>query len=190
MLHALWFTRSNYSPGTTKNLCSGFRPGLDRGTERDGFTQSGASTLFFKEFRPPVRFLRRKSVAVAAERAGTRVPEFTDILRGIAKLAEASKNGFDSGDYERIIVVVRLDPPEKDVAIEEVRRPCHLAGHLIKAQLVFKIDSIVKSRRLKQLRLLSCSISNSPMSQTCCAESFVSSRWNDCCAFSLRSITT
>src|SRR4029077_7881249 len=26
-----------------KNLCSGFRPGLDRGTERDGFTQSGAS---------------------------------------------------------------------------------------------------------------------------------------------------
>jgi hypothetical protein len=39
-----------------------------------------------------------------------------DILRGIAKLAVASKNGFDSGDYERIIVVVRLDPPEKDVA--------------------------------------------------------------------------
>jgi hypothetical protein len=28
---------------STKNLCSGFRPGLDRGTERDGFTQSGAS---------------------------------------------------------------------------------------------------------------------------------------------------
>jgi len=67
------------------------------------------SELFFKEFRPPVCFLRRKSVAVAVERAGTRVPEFTDILRGIAKLAVASKNGFDSGDYERIIVVVRLD---------------------------------------------------------------------------------
>jgi hypothetical protein len=62
------------------------------------------SELFFKEFRPPVCFLRRKSVAVAVERAGTRVPEFTDILRGIAKLAVASKNGFDSGDYERIIV--------------------------------------------------------------------------------------
>jgi hypothetical protein len=29
---------------------------------------------------------------------------------------------------ERIIVVVRLNPPEKDVAIEEVLRPCHLAG--------------------------------------------------------------
>src|SRR6266550_6202032 len=28
------------------------------------------------------------------------------------------------------------------------------------------------------------------MSQTCCAENFGSSRWNDCCAFSLRSITT
>jgi hypothetical protein len=49
----------------------------------------------------------------AVERAGTRVPEFTNILRGIAKLAVASKNGFDSGDYERTIVVVRLDPPEK-----------------------------------------------------------------------------
>jgi predicted XRE-type DNA-binding protein len=64
--------------------------------------------------------------------------------------------------------------------------------HLIKAQLVFKIDSIMKSRRLKQAEaaeLLSCSVSNGPMSQTCCAESFVSSRWNDCCAFSLRSIT-
>src|SRR6266702_5894866 len=30
-------------------------------------------------------------------------------------------------DYERIIVVVRLDPREKNVAIDEVRRPCHLA---------------------------------------------------------------
>ena len=70
----------------------------------------------------------RKSVAVAVERAGTRFPEFTDILRSIAKLAVASKNGFDSGDYERIIVVVRLDPPEKDVAIEVLRRPCHLAA--------------------------------------------------------------
>src|SRR6266849_6735376 len=86
------------------------------------------SELFFKEFRPPVCFLRGKSVAVAVDRAGTRVPEFPDILRGIAKLAVASKNGFDGGDYERIIVVVRLDPAEKDVAIEEVRRPCHLAG--------------------------------------------------------------
>jgi hypothetical protein len=47
--------------------------------------------------------------AVAVERAGTRVPEFTDILRGVAELAVALKNGFDSGDYERIIVVVRLD---------------------------------------------------------------------------------
>ena len=48
------------------------------------------SELFFKEFRAPVCFLRGKSVAVAVERAGTRVPEFTDILRGIAKLAVAS----------------------------------------------------------------------------------------------------
>src|SRR5690349_11614444 len=86
------------------------------------------SELFFKEFRPPVCFLRGKSVAVAVDRARTRVPEFTDILRGIAKLAIASKNGFDGGDYERIIVVVWLDPAEKDVAIDEVRRPCHLAG--------------------------------------------------------------
>src|ERR1700675_2858573 len=77
------------------------------------------SELFFKEFRAPVCFLRGKSVAVAVERAGTRVPEFTDILRGVAKLAVASKNGFDSGDYERIIVVVRLDPPERDVATGE-----------------------------------------------------------------------
>jgi hypothetical protein len=30
---------------STNNLCGGFRPGLDRGTERDGFTQSGASML-------------------------------------------------------------------------------------------------------------------------------------------------
>ena len=67
------------------------------------------SELFFKEFRP-VCFLRGKSVAVAVDRAGTRVPEFPDILRGVAKLAVASKNGFDGGDYERIIVVVRLDP--------------------------------------------------------------------------------
>src|SRR6266403_4177176 len=71
------------------------------------------SELFFKEFRPPVRFLRGKSVAVAVDRAGTRVPEFPDILRGVAKLAVASKNGFDGGDCERIIVVVRLDPAEK-----------------------------------------------------------------------------
>jgi hypothetical protein len=28
---------------SAKSLCSGFRPGLDRGTERNGFTQSGAS---------------------------------------------------------------------------------------------------------------------------------------------------
>jgi|SRR5882724_12237872 len=71
------------------------------------------SELFFKEFRPPVCFLRGKSVAVAVDRAGTRVPEIPDILRGVAKLAVASKNGFDGGDYERIIVVVRLDPAEK-----------------------------------------------------------------------------
>jgi len=68
------------------------------------------SELFFKEFRPPVCFLRGKSVAVAVDRAGTRVPEFPDILRGVAKLAVASKNGFDGGDYARSIVVVRLDP--------------------------------------------------------------------------------
>src|ERR1700722_8615911 len=86
------------------------------------------SELFFKELQAPVRFLRGKSVSVAVERAGTRVPEFTNILRGIAKLAVASKNGFDSGDYQRIVIVVRLDPPEEDVAIEEVRHPCHLAG--------------------------------------------------------------
>ena len=48
------------------------------------------SELFFKELRPPVCFLRGKSVAVAVERVGTRVPEFTDILRGKAKLAIAS----------------------------------------------------------------------------------------------------
>jgi hypothetical protein len=72
------------------------------------------SELFFKEFRAPVCFLRGKSVAVAVERAGTRVPEFTHILRGITKFAVASKNGFDGGDYERIITVVRLDPPEKE----------------------------------------------------------------------------
>src|SRR6267143_2514418 len=84
--------------------------------------------LFFKDFRSPVCFLRGKSVAVAVERASTSVPEFADILRRIAKLAIASKNGVDCGDDERIIVVVRLDPPEKDVAIDEVRRPCHLAG--------------------------------------------------------------
>ena len=48
-------------------------------------------------------------MAVAVERAGTRVPEFTDILRGMAKLAVTSKNCFDSGDYERIIVVIRLE---------------------------------------------------------------------------------
>src|SRR5438128_884420 len=86
------------------------------------------SELFFEEFRPPVRFLRRKSVAVTVEGASTGVPEFADILRRIAKLAVTSKNGFDSRDYKRIIVVVRLDPPEKNVAIDEVRRPCHLAG--------------------------------------------------------------
>jgi hypothetical protein len=45
-----------------------------------------------------------------------------------SKLAVPSKNGLDGGDYERIIVVIRLDPPEEDVAIDEVRRPCHLAG--------------------------------------------------------------
>jgi hypothetical protein len=66
------------------------------------------SQLLFEEFCSPVRFLRRKSVAVAVERASTRVPEFADILRRIAKLAVASKNSFDCGDYERIIVVVGL----------------------------------------------------------------------------------
>ena len=54
----------------------------------------------FKEFRPPVCFLRGKCVAVAVDRAGTRVPEFPDILRRIAKLAVASKNAVDCGDYE------------------------------------------------------------------------------------------
>src|SRR5258707_18216 len=34
----------------------------------------------------------------------------------------------DRNGYDRIIVVVWLDPPEEDVAIDEVRRPCHLAG--------------------------------------------------------------
>jgi hypothetical protein len=38
------------------------------------------SELFFKEFHLPVCFLRGKSVAVAVERASTRVSEFADIL--------------------------------------------------------------------------------------------------------------
>jgi hypothetical protein len=38
------------------------------------------SQLVLEEFGSPVCFLRGKSVAVAVERAGTRVPEFTHIL--------------------------------------------------------------------------------------------------------------
>jgi len=50
------------------------------------------SQLLFEEFCSPVRFLRGKSVAVAVEGASTRVPEFADIPRRIAKLAVSSKN--------------------------------------------------------------------------------------------------
>jgi Helix-turn-helix domain len=61
--------------------------------------------------------------------------------------------------------------------------------HLIKAQLVFKIDTILKKRGLKQVEA-AYSASASPMCRRCCAASSASSPSNACCAFWSRSITT
>jgi hypothetical protein len=84
--------------------------------------------FFFEEFCPPVGLLRRKTETVAVHWTSTSVPEFADILRCIAEHIAASKNRINCGSYQGIIAMVRLHPPEKDVAIDEVRRPCHLDG--------------------------------------------------------------
>ena len=55
--------------------------------------------------------------------------------------------------------------------------------HLVKAQLVFKIDSIMKKHRMRQVDAAVFSASISPMSRRCCAASSVSFRWKGFCVF-------
>jgi hypothetical protein len=56
--------------------------------------------------------------------------------------------------------------------------------HFVKAQLVFKIDTLIKERGLKQIGGPFCWASNNPMSPRCCAESFGSFPWSASCVFS------
>lgn len=86
------------------------------------------SEFFLEASSLTVCLFRRKAVSIAIHWAGTRVPEFTDVLRRIAQNAASAKNGVCSRDNDGIVSIVRLYPAEKDVAIEEVRRLRHLAG--------------------------------------------------------------
>jgi predicted XRE-type DNA-binding protein len=60
--------------------------------------------------------------------------------------------------------------------------------HLIKAQLVFKIETIMKDRGLKQVEAADLFGIRQPDISKMCAGSFASSLSNDPCVFSSRSI--
>ena len=62
--------------------------------------------------------------------------------------------------------------------------------HLVKAQLVIKIDTIMRQRRLKQAAAADLLGTKRRMFPRCCAESFDSSRLNVSCAFLWPSIRT
>jgi hypothetical protein len=66
----------------------------------------------------------------------------------------------------------------------------HAEEHLVKAQLVFKIDTLMKARRLTQWKRPHCSASVSRTCRRCCVASFGSSRLNGSCGSSWRSIRT
>jgi predicted XRE-type DNA-binding protein len=55
--------------------------------------------------------------------------------------------------------------------------------HFVKAQLVFKIDALIKVRGLKQVEAPTCLASASPMYPKCCGASYDSFPSSGCCAF-------
>lgn len=57
--------------------------------------------------------------------------------------------------------------------------------HFVKAQLVFKIDSIMKGRRMRQVDAASV-LGIRLMFRRCCAASFGSFQWKGSCVFWLR----
>jgi hypothetical protein len=73
------------------------------------------------------RFLRREAIAIAIDWASAGIPEFADILRRITEDAFVPKDGISGGDYQRIISMIRFDPAQEDIAIDEVQRLRHLA---------------------------------------------------------------
>lgn len=55
--------------------------------------------------------------------------------------------------------------------------------HLVKAQLVYRIDAIMKKRHMKQTEAAACSACASLTYPKCCAASSASSRWGGSCGF-------
>lgn len=71
------------------------------------------SQSIFKIPGPAVRLAGGKAIAIAVHRASTRIPELANILRGVAQDGVCKKHRFNGRYYDRIITVIRLDPPEK-----------------------------------------------------------------------------
>jgi hypothetical protein len=86
------------------------------------------SQSIFKQFRTAVGFHGSKPVSIPIERTGASIPELRKVLRGVAKHGAALKDEIDRGNYEGVIVIIRLYPAKQNVAVNQLRRACHLAA--------------------------------------------------------------
>ena len=58
--------------------------------------------------------------------------------------------------------------------------------HIVKAQLVYRIDDLIKARGLKQVEAAKLLGVKQPDFRRCCGETSGNSRWSACCASSWR----